>query len=172
MAIVVTGREVVGAFGGVLLSSWSRRWGKRLTRVSIESGSIFAVFLVRWLFHGWRRIYGGYQSATTTEVSVAQWIWNSIPDRGGVFLSAFTSECDADGLLELSVAFMIQYDAMQIRLRAMMSMSRLMDMVWGCGQREARGKMHHGPSSTDAGGQRTFGFKRGPLVGIAVHGRI
>lgn len=29
-----------------------------------------------------------------------------------------------------------------------MSMSRLMDMVWGCGQREARGKMHHGPSST------------------------
>ncbi len=51
MAIVVAGREVVGAFGGVLLSSWSRRWGKRLTRISIESGSMFALFLVRWLFH-------------------------------------------------------------------------------------------------------------------------
>lgn len=42
---------------------------------------------------------------------MAQWIWNSIPDRGGVFLSAFTSGCEADGLLELSVEFMIQYDA-------------------------------------------------------------
>ncbi len=41
---------------------------------------------------------------------MAQWIWSSIPDRGGVFFSAFTSECETDGLLELSVESMIQYD--------------------------------------------------------------
>lgn len=44
-------------------------------------------------------------------ILVAQWIFDSVPDRGGDLPSAFTSECDTDGLVELSVEFMIQYDA-------------------------------------------------------------
>ena len=34
-----------------------------------------------------------------------------IPDRGGVLLSTFTSGCNDEPLVELSVTFMIQYDS-------------------------------------------------------------